>query len=264
MKKLNKLECVPSCSIMEIVIKEKRCSSVIMPVLEREETTYVDNTMKERSVGVNCTKRSGIFLRFLSFALMLCSLTLIVALPSEATPRTLLTAKRQIAAGTHHTVAVQSGGILWAWGWNSYGQLGDGTTTDRNAPVQIGSDNKWTAVAAGYYHTIALKSDGTLWAWGRNGNGQLGDGTTTQRTTPVQVGSDNKWTAVAAGYYHTTALKSDGTLWAWGRNFSGVLGDGTTTQRNAPLQIGSDNRWAAVAAGNDHTIALKSDGTLWA
>ncbi|HLG29265.1 MAG TPA: hypothetical protein VI387_03565, partial [Candidatus Brocadiales bacterium] len=85
-------------------------------------------------------------------------------------------------------IALKSDGTLWAWGYNYYGQLGDGTNTSKNAPVKIGTDNTWgSIVGVGAYHTIALKSDGTLWAWGDNYYGQLGDGTNTNRNVPVQI-----------------------------------------------------------------------------
>jgi hypothetical protein len=142
-----------------------------------------------------------------------------------------------IAAGSEHTIGLKNDGTLWAWGWNLYGQLGDGTTTDRYTPVQIGTDTNWTAIAAGSGHTIGLKNDGTLWAWGYNYYGQLGDGTTTDRYTPVQVGTDTNWTAIAAGDNHTIGLKSDGTLWAWGYNNYGQLGDGTTVDKSSPVQV---------------------------
>src|SRR6266542_3440000 len=74
---------------------------------------------------------------------------------------------RVVAAGWAHTVAVKTDGTLWAWGSNLYGQLGDGTTTDRYSPVQIGSG--FASVAAGWDFTVAVKADGTLWAWGVNG-----------------------------------------------------------------------------------------------
>ncbi|MDO8804270.1 MAG: hypothetical protein Q7R35_07555 [Elusimicrobiota bacterium] len=124
----------------------------------------------------------------------------------------------QIANGANHTVALKTDGTLWAWGYNGIGQLGDGTTVDKFAPVQIGTHKKWISIAAGAYHTIALKADGTLWAWGNNDAGQLGDATTANKSKPIRVGTDNKWISIAAGVRHTIALKSDGTLWAWGSN----------------------------------------------
>ncbi|MDP1727070.1 MAG: T9SS type A sorting domain-containing protein [Bacteroidota bacterium] len=156
------------------------------------------------------------------------------------------------------------GGSLWAWGTNFSGQLGDGTNTHRNSPVQIGTDTKWISISTGAYFTLGLKADGTLWAWGQNIFGQLGDGTTTDRSTPAQIGSDNNWISIATGAYHGLGLKSNGTLWAWGWNRDGSIGDGTTTFRYSPIQIGTDNKWTVISAGYSHSHALKSDGTLWA
>ena len=165
-----------------------------------------------------------------------------------------------VAAGGWHTVAVKSDGSLWAWGDNEYGQLGDGSTTQRNTPVQIG--NGYSAVAAGYWHTVALKSDGSLWAWGLNTSGQLGNGLGDDipHPTPVQIGSGYR--SVAAGYHHTVALKADGTLWAWGFNWYGQLGFTPPYIQATPMQIGSG--YSAVAAGGNYTVALKPNGSLWA
>lgn len=174
-------------------------------------------------------------------------------------PAAMPVAMRRIAAGALHTLALKPDATLWAWGWNMFGQIGDGTTTDRSGPVFV--MNGVVGVAAGYGHTLALKTDGTLWAWGRNAYGQVGDGTTTQRLRPVRVMTGVA--AMAAGLYHTLALKTDGSLWAWGLNSLGQIGDGTTTtQRLLPVYV--MDGVSAIAAGSTHTLALQTGGSLWA
>ena len=170
----------------------------------------------------------------------------------------------QIAGGDAHTIALKSEGTVWTWGYNVYGQLGDGSTTNRTTPVEVSNLSGITAVAGGFSHTIALKSDGTVWTWGYNTYGQLGDETNTSRSTPVKVSNLSGVIAIANGANSTIALKSDGTVWAWGDNESGELGDGTTTNRKTPVQVSSLGGIAAIAGGSEHTIALKSDGTVWA
>lgn len=170
----------------------------------------------------------------------------------------------QASASKYYTTVVKSDGTLWAWGRNDRGQLGDGTTTDRLSPLQIGTANDWVGVAAGDNYSLGLRGDGTLWAWGSNESGRLGDGTTTDRPSPVRIGVSTIWTSVAAGTSHTVALKGDGTLWAWGINTYGQLGDGTTTNQASPIRIGTATNWTAVTAGAGYTIALRGDGTLWA
>ncbi|RLG35676.1 hypothetical protein DRN98_00765, partial [Methanosarcinales archaeon] len=168
-----------------------------------------------------------------------------------------------IAAGGSHSLAFKSPGILFSWGHNGSGQLGDGTTRERHRPVRVSGLGDVIAVAGGSSHTLALKSDGSVWAWGYNGDGQLGDGTTTHRHTPVQVSGLDDVIAVAAGG-HSLALKSDGTVWAWGSNYRGQLGDGTTTDRRRPVQVSGLSDVIAIAAGSSHSLALKSDGSVWA
>ena len=201
-----------------------------------------------------------------------------------------------IAAGSSHMLAVREGGVLWAWGENSAGQLGDGTRERRTSPVRIGAG--FTAVSAGGGHSLAVKADGSLWAWGSNHDGQVGDGgTADERTVPVQIGSG--FAEVSAGAYHSLAMRADGsvwewgnavhpspvaigegfavisaggafslavkvdgTLWAWGENGLGQLGDGTLVYRDSPSQVGSG--FARVSAGGVHALGVKRDGTLWA
>ncbi len=192
-------------------------------------------------------------------SLLVTSFALLIIFPiaSHAEPS-------KIATGFAHTIGIKSDGTLWTWGYNWYGQLGNGTTTDVYSPVMLGLEKKWINVSAGLHHSIALKSDGTLWTWGYNWYGQLGDGATTDIYIPSKIGADNDWISIYSGDNHTIALKSDGSLWAWGYNGHGQIGDGTITDRHTPTMIGSDYDWVSVAAGSNHTVALKSNGTLWA
>jgi len=167
-----------------------------------------------------------------------------------------------IAAGYCHSAAINKDGTLWTWGYNNYGQLGDGTTVNRATPVQVLNLTDVTDVAAGYGHTVAVKSDGTVWAWGYNGSGQLG-GSSYNNYSPIQVNNITDVVAVSAGEQHTVALKNDGTVWTWGNNSYGQLGDGTTTNRSTPVQVQNLTGVVTVAAGGIHTVAVKNDGTVW-
>jgi alpha-tubulin suppressor-like RCC1 family protein len=109
-----------------------------------------------------------------------------------------------VSAGGTHTAAIRSDNLLFTWGSNAYGQLGDGTTLQRNLPVQIGS-NTWRIVSTGLSHTAAISFSRSLFTWGLGTSGQLGDGTSVSKSSPVQIGS-SLWTAVSAGNLHTLAV----------------------------------------------------------
>ena len=172
-----------------------------------------------------------------------------------------------IAGGSSHTLEIRQG-LLFAWGDNGNGQLGDGTTSQRTNPVRVSLPGgvSPTAVAAGSSHSLAIGSDGKLYAWGYNGNGQLGDGTTNQQTTPVIVNlpAGVTPTAVAAGFGHSLAIGSDGKLYAWGSNAQGQLGDGTGSTQTTPVIVNlpAGVTPTAVAAEYGHSLAIGSDGKL--
>jgi alpha-tubulin suppressor-like RCC1 family protein len=179
-----------------------------------------------------------------------------------------------------HDVALKSDGTVWCWGWNAFGQLGDGTTNNAWTPVQtgLGAVPPLTNVVkfgGRPYFTLAVESDGTIWAWGMNQYGQVGNGTvntplsTPQVTVPGLVsnsqpgGAINNPLQVTCGYQFGAALATNGTVWTWGSGSHGELGNGTTSPSYLPAQVFGLTNITAISAGWFHVLALKSDGTVW-
>ena len=160
-------------------------------------------------------------------------------------------------------LAIQTNGTLWAWGNNSFGQLGLSDQTNRSSPVQIGSLSVWTQISGGANFSYAIQSNGTLWSWGNNSFGQLGLSDQTHRSSPAQIGALSTWVQVAAGNRHVMLIQSNGTLWACGYNSSGQLGLNDTVTRFSPVQVGALSIWARVSSGSNHSMAITSQGTLW-
>ncbi|HEX9061072.1 MAG TPA: alpha/beta fold hydrolase, partial [Clostridia bacterium] len=162
-----------------------------------------------------------------------------------------------------HSAALLEDGSVWTWGLNTFGELGDGTTANRNYPAKVASINDVRDVSCGFGFTAALKKDGTVRVWGRNYEGELGNGTAAKSATPVQPIGLTDVSALSCGLCHITALKNDGTVWAWGLDIYGQLGDRTISTSNIPAQINSISNIKAISSGFYHNVALKEDGTVW-
>ncbi|ABP54797.1 Ig-like domain repeat protein [Salinispora tropica] len=173
-----------------------------------------------------------------------------------------------IAGSDTHSLALTSVGTVLAWGGNSFGQLGDGTTASSRTPVpvRLPVGTTVTAIAAGTSHSLAITATGAVFAWGDNAVGQLGDGTTTDSSLPVPVRLPvgTTVTAIAGGLGHSLAVASTGATLAWGSNAFGQLGDGTTTGSSTPITVPQLPTVTAVAAGDVHSLALTSTGTVYA
>lgn len=164
------------------------------------------------------------------------------------------------------TTAAWAQSKVWtAWGSNSSGQFGNGTTTDSLVPVVVPQLSEMVSVSSGGgFHFVGLKHDGTVWAWGANERNQLGDGTTTGSAVPVRVvGLSGVFTAVAAGRFSGMALRNDGTVWEWGRYF-GMDANGylETRLRSTAFQVPGLTSVTAISGGLNHKMALLQDGTV--
>ncbi|MDP9403479.1 MAG: RCC1 repeat- and reductase domain-containing protein [Actinomycetota bacterium] len=172
----------------------------------------------------------------------------------------------KVAGGGSHSLGLKLDGTVWAWGLNSSGQLGNGTTTASSTPVKVTGLIAITDISAGGAHSAAVDITGKVHAWGSNSFGQLGDGSTDNSLTPVRVeavgGGDGTTlegvTKVAAGANHTLALNLKRTVYAWGSNSFGQLGDETTTDRTTPVVVSVISNVKAISAGS-HSLAI-TDG----
>jgi alpha-tubulin suppressor-like RCC1 family protein/uncharacterized protein YjbI with pentapeptide repeats len=174
-----------------------------------------------------------------------------------------------ITASAIHTCALNSAGTAYCWGYNYSGMLGNGTTTNSNAPVAVTMPTGVTfaSIGGGAYYNCALTTTGTAYCWGYNDKGQLGNGTTTQSSIPVAatMPAGVTFTAISVGAYHTCALTTTGTVYCWGYNFDGQLGNNTTTDSRIPIAVTlpSGVTFKALAAGSSHTCALSNTGAAY-
>lgn len=197
---------------------------------------------------------------------------------------------RTIRGGMAHTVTLASDGTMWAYGYNYYGELGNGQSglnqqTNDLIPNHVlgvggtGLLSGISSVSAGGNDSIAVGSNGFVYDWGLNANGQLGNGSTSDSSTPVQVlaqsgqsGYLSGIVAVSQGLNVSYALKADGTVWAWGAGAYGALGNGNSVDSSLPVQVVSPQGQAgyltgvvdiSAGPGSSDAFALKADGTVW-
>ncbi len=204
--------------------------------------------------------------------------------PTEITSRFNLAAGETIVSISleyAHSSALTSSGRMFTWGWNSSGQLGDGTTTNRSTPTDItdqfdlAAGETVVSVSLGDSHSSALTSSGRMFTWGWNSSGQLGDETTTSRTTPTEIThhfdleAGETIVSISLGYAHSSALTSSGRMFTWGDNGYGQLGDGTESYRHTPTEVTDQfdlvagETIASISLGSWHSSALTSSGSVF-
>jgi alpha-tubulin suppressor-like RCC1 family protein len=180
-----------------------------------------------------------------------------------------------ICAGSWYSMCLDSNGVLYGWGRNNYGQLGDGSTTDRTYPITVlDGIHNFEKIVSGYHFYLGLYK-GEVWGWGRNNYGQLGNDTTIGIYTPVKMLQEEGLLLgktivdISAGTYHSLLLDSDGKMYSCGLNTSGQCGDGTTTSpRMKPVAVDtsgvlSGKKIVQISCGSYHNLALDSDGVVY-
>jgi alpha-tubulin suppressor-like RCC1 family protein len=183
----------------------------------------------------------------------------------QSLPQTVGSDLARVSAGVAHSCAMtinpdRSVTGIRCWGDNTFGALGDGsTTTSVGATVQLPVGKRFVSVSAGDGYTCALASASDVWCWGRNDDGQLGDGTRTNRLVPVPVSGTLRFDttfAIIAGGGYACGRAAAGSLYCWGRNDAGQLGDGTLAVRTEPTAVAGMLSIATASAGGSHTCAI--------
>ncbi|QQG36398.1 MAG: hypothetical protein HYS17_00985 [Micavibrio aeruginosavorus] len=187
------------------------------------------------------------------------------------------TAWTKIRNGYSNSCGLRDDGTAWCWGYNYYGALGNGNTTQQTAPVAVStggvSGTAWTDVSVSIgYHACGVRNDGTAWCWGYGEDGEMGDGTyTVTNSTPRQVSttgvSGTAWTQVATTEWSNCGLRDDGTAWCWGYNTYGQLGNNSILSTNTPVMIDDSDTtgtaWTNISGGGNYACGLRDDGTAW-
>jgi alpha-tubulin suppressor-like RCC1 family protein len=168
-----------------------------------------------------------------------------------------------VVAAADRCFALRSDGTVWAWGDNTSGTLGIGTTTNPAEPTQVTALKDVIAIAAGERHCLAQDSHGTVWGWGENGNGQLGIPASTIAAVPVVVPYVVSPQRIAAGGWHSLAIGGFGEVLAWGAGFRGQLGIAKLTDRTIPTSVLLPRGATTATAGRTHNLVVLAGGDVW-
>ena len=174
-----------------------------------------------------------------------------------------------VAAGGFHSLALDTTGAAWAWGYGEYGQLGNDGSALQLTPVRVSmpAGVSFTSVSGGLDHSLALDTSGAAWAWGFGFYGQLGVGDDDDRFVPNRVSMPGgvTFTSVSAGLDHSLALDTSGAAWAWGFGSDGQLGNGHGDHRDVPVSVSmpAGTAFSSLVAGNTHSLALDGAGNGW-
>ena len=164
---------------------------------------------------------------------------------------------KEMAVGGYHILALDNDNNLWAWGDNEFGQLGDGTTTNKTSPTKIETNITFVQLSAGAFHNAGIDTEGRLWVWGLNTFGQLGDGTTINKSKPQKIMGDKEFTKVMASGYLTLAIDTNNEIWHLGKDF------GNSSFANKEIRKLNFKIEYSEISGNSHYLFLDNRKKLW-
>jgi Regulator of Chromosome Condensation (RCC1) repeat protein/FIMAH domain-containing protein len=169
--------------------------------------------------------------------------------------------RKALAAGYRFTCALTQTGSAQCWGLNELGQLGDGTTQTRLAPVTVLGELAFRQISGGSDFACALNGEGVAYCWGANASGQLGDASNTDHRSPTAVATTLRFTEITTGAYHACGLTRTGTAYCWGRNDAGPVGDLSWTNRNRPTAVAGGLSFSEIRAGGFHTCGISGSAS---
>ncbi len=171
----------------------------------------------------------------------------------------------QVETAGSHTITLKVDGTVWSYGQNTYGELGDNTTTHSDKPVQVKFQEGTiiTKIATGENHSLALDSEGNVWAWGKNDFYQLGTKKGTYSSTPTKVAGLPKIIDITCGSYNSFAITEDEEVYAWGLNANGECGIGSYTSKITVTKAKYLTDAIDIRAGKNHTMVLRSTGEVY-
>lgn len=171
-----------------------------------------------------------------------------------------------ISAGDSSACGIERTGRALCWGFNSQGQLGNGSTASRTSPAIVTSALTFSSISVGGAHACGLASGGAAYCWGADVRGQLGDNRRVNSTTPIPVlldGGPAFLTSISAGFRHTCGLSASGTAYCWGNNDSAQIGNGTRDISDVATLVSTSLRFTAISAGGDNTCAIAIGGAAY-
>ena len=171
----------------------------------------------------------------------------------------------QISFGYYTLMGIDKNGLVWGWGNNPYGQIGDSSITNRSTPVSIlGARKTFCQISSGYWHSAAIDKNGRVWCWGSNNYGQIGDNTVTSRRTPVSIlGATKTFCEIDTSFHHTLAIDKNGKVWGWGYNNYGQLGNNSLVSARTPVLIAGSKTFCQIRAGYMYSMALDNNNNIW-